>query len=100
MSKIKTAFFCSQCGYESAKWLGKCPACSQWNTFTEELIHKDDKPAKNKNWQDGGDSRRQVKTILLEDLDASEQPRLLSGDDELDRVLVVGLYRKRCTRSR
>ena len=91
MSKIKTAFFCSQCGYESAKWLGKCPACGQWNTFTEELIHKDDKPSKSKNWQDSGDSKRQVKTILLEDLDGSEQPRLLSGDDELDRVLGGGI---------
>jgi DNA repair protein RadA/Sms len=40
MSKIKTAFFCSNCGYESAKWLGKCPGCSEWNTFTEEILDK------------------------------------------------------------
>ena len=43
MSKIKTAFFCNNCGYESAKWLGKCPSCEQWNTFTEEVINKDDR---------------------------------------------------------
>jgi DNA repair protein RadA/Sms len=91
MSKIKTAFFCSQCGYESAKWLGKCPSCGQWNTFTEELIHKDDKPAKTKSWQDDISSKKQVKTVLLQDLDATEQPRILSGDEELDRVLGGGI---------
>ena len=41
MSKIKTAYFCQNCGYESAKWLGKCPSCQQWNTFVEELIQKE-----------------------------------------------------------
>jgi DNA repair protein RadA/Sms len=44
MSKVKSAFFCSNCGQESAKWLGKCPGCQQWNTLVEELISKDDKP--------------------------------------------------------
>jgi len=45
MSKIKTAFFCQNCGYESAKWLGKCPSCQQWNSFVEELIQKENKKA-------------------------------------------------------
>ena len=40
MSKIKSAFFCQSCGYEAAKWLGKCPSCSEWNTFVEEMIEK------------------------------------------------------------
>jgi DNA repair protein RadA/Sms len=40
MSKSKSAFFCNNCGYEAAKWAGKCPACNEWNTFTEELIEK------------------------------------------------------------
>jgi len=43
MSKVKTAFFCSNCGYESAKWAGKCPSCELWNTFIEEVIIKDSK---------------------------------------------------------
>ena len=38
MSKTKTAFFCSNCGQESAKWVGKCPSCNEWNTFVEEVI--------------------------------------------------------------
>jgi DNA repair protein RadA/Sms len=91
MSKIKTAFFCANCGYESAKWLGKCPACNQWNTFTEELIQKDDKPLQQKSWQPDLAGKRQVKTVLLHELEATEQPRLASGDDELDRVLGGGI---------
>ena len=38
MSKSNTVFVCSNCGYESAKWLGKCPACNEWNTFYEEKV--------------------------------------------------------------
>ena len=40
MGKEKVIFFCKECGYESAKWLGKCPGCNQWNTFVEEKIKK------------------------------------------------------------
>ena len=40
MAKAKTIFVCSNCGYESAKWLGKCPACNSWNTFYEEKVLK------------------------------------------------------------
>ncbi len=37
-TKTKTVWFCNQCGYESAKWLGKCPGCGEWNTFVEEKV--------------------------------------------------------------
>ena len=40
MSKVKTAFFCSSCGYESTKWTGKCPSCNSWNSFVQEVIQK------------------------------------------------------------
>ncbi len=40
MSKLKSAFFCQSCGYEAPKWLGKCPGCSNWNTFVEEIKQK------------------------------------------------------------
>ncbi|MGV3508866.1 MAG: DNA repair protein RadA, partial [Sphingobacteriaceae bacterium] len=40
MAKTKSAYFCQSCGYESAKWLGKCPSCNQWNSFVEEVIQK------------------------------------------------------------
>ena len=41
MAKAKTIFVCNSCGYESAKWLGKCPACNEWNSFYEEKLVKD-----------------------------------------------------------
>jgi DNA repair protein RadA/Sms len=53
MSKTKSAFFCQSCGYESAKWLGKCPSCSTWNTFVEEVIVKgNDKAAGKEDWKE------------------------------------------------
>ena len=42
MAKIKTAFFCQNCGHQTSKWLGKCPSCSEWNTFVEEIISSND----------------------------------------------------------
>lgn len=89
-SKIKSAFFCGNCGYESAKWLGKCPACNQWNTFTEEVIHREQKPSAG-GWRDQKAGEKPTKTILLNDLKADDQPRILSGDAELDRVLGGGI---------
>jgi DNA repair protein RadA/Sms len=90
MSKIKTAFFCGNCGYESAKWVGKCPSCNEWNTFVEELISKDKGDAKKQMWRDelnGNDS----KTISLSEVKSSEEKRLLTSDAELNRVLGGGI---------
>ena len=91
MSKVKTAFFCSNCGYESAKWLGKCPACNQWNTFVEEMIAK---PAKSDNgWKDYSAEATFTKAVSLSEISATEQKRLLSTDGELNRVLGGGIVR-------
>lgn len=90
VSKIKTSFFCGNCGHESAKWLGKCPSCAQWNTFTEEVLHKEQKPGKEP-WKDSTSGNKSPKTILLNDLVADEQPRFPTGDAELDRVLGGGI---------
>ncbi len=90
MSKIKTGFFCTNCGYESAKWLGKCPACGEWNTFTEELIAKDSKPEK-QNWKSFTDVQPAHKSILLDDVKANNVPRIVSKDQELNRVLGGGI---------
>jgi DNA repair protein RadA/Sms len=89
-SKIKTAFFCNNCGYESAKWLGKCPSCQQWNSFVEEVIHKEQKQAKS-GWKELSIGEKGSKTILLNELKADEQPRIPTGDPELDRVLGGGI---------
>lgn len=89
-SKIKTAFFCTHCGYESPKWLGKCPSCNQWNTFSEEVIQKETRTAI-LGWNDPIQASKTAKTVLLNDLQADEQPRMPTYDTELDRVLGGGM---------
>jgi DNA repair protein RadA/Sms len=89
MSKIKTAFFCQNCGYESTKWIGKCPSCNQWNTFVEELLKKEVEKKEN-DWNDFN-PKRTNKTILLEDVTSGEEKRILAGDEELNRVLGGGI---------
>ena len=90
MSKIKTAFFCSNCGYESAKWLGKCPSCNQWNTFIEEVIDK----GINRNvdaWKNYSTDKRVPVTIALQEVTGKEEKRILTVDPELNRVLGGGI---------
>ncbi|MFT3703731.1 MAG: DNA repair protein RadA [Agriterribacter sp.] len=89
MSKVKTAFFCSNCGYESAKWTGKCPSCNQWNTFVEELIEKPSK--NNKGWKAYSDVDHDIKVIALHEVSAGEEKRIISQDAELNRVLGNGI---------
>src|SRR5258707_3595898 len=90
MSKVKTAFFCQNCGYESVKWLGQCPSCGQWNTFVEELIQKDT-TGNNNGWKDYTDNKRTNKTISLQEIKSSEEKRLITNDPELNRVLGGGI---------
>lgn len=87
MSKIRTAFFCQQCGYESAKWNGKCPSCGAWNTFVEERVQKD-VPARQQEWKP--ESGRN-KIINLSEVTTTEEKRLLTPDAELNRVLGGGI---------
>ena len=90
MSKTKTAFFCSNCGQESAKWLGKCPSCEQWNTFVEEVIVRGtDK--KQTEWKEFSGLSNGVKTISLQDVSSGEEKRILTADAELNRVLGGGI---------
>jgi DNA repair protein RadA/Sms len=90
MSKVKTGFFCQNCGYESAKWLGKCPGCQQWNTFVEELIQKDNKKTTN-DWRSFSEDSPARKTVSLHQIQTKETPRLLTTDHELNRVLGGGI---------
>ncbi|MCX6207534.1 MAG: DNA repair protein RadA [Bacteroidetes bacterium] len=89
MSKIKKAFFCSNCGYESAKWIGKCPACSEWNTFVEEIIDKGSD--KEENWNAYHSEKRVAKIIALNEIVSKEERRINSNDTELNRVLGGGI---------
>ena len=86
-SKAKTMYFCQECGYESAKWLGQCPGCRRWNTFVEEKVTVSAK-TKEKSKSAGGN----VPTRLF-DISTKEEERLITGMDELDRVLGGGIVK-------
>lgn len=92
MSKTKTAFFCSNCGYISTKWLGKCPSCNQWNTLVEEVIETD-KSAKQ--WNDYNNATNHTsstkKAILLNEVVTQNEQRIVTPDEELNRVLGGGI---------
>jgi DNA repair protein RadA/Sms len=90
MSKTKSTFFCQNCGQESAKWVGKCPSCNEWNTYVEELIVKGSNKPEKQEWQDFGGSTS-VKTISINDVVSGEEKRILSTDTELNRVLGGGI---------
>jgi len=88
MSKTKTSFFCQNCGYESAKWLGKCPSCNQWNTFVEEVVVKGSD--KKEEWKDFNNTGK-LKTISINDVSSAEEKRIITPDAELNRVLGGGI---------
>lgn len=89
MAKSKTVFYCQSCGYESAKWLGKCPSCNSWNSFAEEVITKQDS-TKNE-WRQESVKQKQSKPRTLNEIESSRDIRWDSGDAELNRVLGGGV---------
>ncbi|WP_199117221.1 DNA repair protein RadA [Pedobacter sp. ASV28] len=89
MAKTKSAYFCQSCGYESAKWLGKCPSCQQWNTFVEEVVEKS--AAHVPTWKSASGQQRLNKPNKVEEIESANEDRLSTGDVELDRVLGGGL---------
>jgi DNA repair protein RadA/Sms len=89
MSKAKSAFFCNNCGYESAKWAGKCPACNEWNTFTEELVEKGEK--KEAGWDDYNTQQKGTQVIAINEVNSQSEKRISSADPELNRVLGGGI---------
>jgi len=85
LKKGKTSFFCRNCGYESPKWLGKCPACNEWNAFIEEDIGGPE--------GDAGFSALQLneKPLAIDAIEADERERITTNVMELDRVLGGGI---------
>ena len=84
----KTAFFCQNCGYESAKWMGQCPACREWNTFVEEPTAAKT-PAGNQGL--GSHSAAGRKPVHLTEISTGKEERIPTGIGELDRVLGGGI---------
>ena len=85
---LKTVFFCQNCGYESAKWMGQCPACREWNTFVEEKVSGPKASAAKA--RSGGERKDPVR---IRDISLKEEPRTGTGIGELDRVLGGGIVK-------
>lgn len=86
MAKTKTSFFCQSCGYQSGKWLGKCPSCNEWNSFAEEILVKE-----TKNNSGSTSLGRARKPLLINEIEAQDETRFSSNDVELDRILGGGI---------
>ena len=89
MAKVKTTFFCQNCGTQFAKWQGQCTACKEWNTIVEEIVQKANK--KDWNSQTNTASKRVSKPLKIDEIDASQEPRMRTSDAEFDRVLGGGI---------
>ncbi|MFL5729294.1 MAG: DNA repair protein RadA [Cytophagaceae bacterium] len=86
MAKIKSTYFCQNCGAQSAKWVGKCPSCNEWNTYVEELLQKEEKG----NWNS---TSKQIasKPKSIGEISYNEENRIITSDGELNRVLGGGI---------
>jgi DNA repair protein RadA/Sms len=88
MTKVKTTFFCQNCGTQFSKWQGQCSSCREWNTIVEELVQKEDK----KSWNQDTTGTRPANTPLkIHEIDSSLEMRIPSCNGELDRVLGGGI---------
>ncbi|MBQ9673052.1 MAG: DNA repair protein RadA [Ruminococcus sp.] len=88
MAKIKSVYICSECGYESPKWYGKCPGCSEWNTMNEEFVDKSSTAS--------AKAKRVIsytKPIAINEIDTDDEQRYETGSSELDRVLGGGIVK-------
>lgn len=88
MAKTKTTFYCQSCGYQSPKWLGKCPVCQEWNTFNEEVVQQDSKQSNT--WRSSGEAKKNTPKPIHE-ISFSEEQRIITHDSELNRVLGGGI---------
>ena len=88
MSKIKTTFFCQNCGAQYSKWQGQCNSCKEWNTIVEEIIQKEEKSS----WKpSSSESKRVSKPLKIKEIDATQEVRMDTTDGELNRVLGGGI---------
>lgn len=91
MAKIKTSYFCQNCGAQSAKWIGRCPACGEWNTYVEEVIQREEANTVAA-WKPVSSSRQIAsKPKPLAEISYQEENRITTSDQELNRVLGGGI---------
>jgi len=89
MAKSKTLFFCQSCGYESPKWIGKCPSCGSWNSFVEEVVSKNE--TDRNDWRQDSTKSRVSKPKTLNEIESTGEIRIATPDQELNRVLGGGI---------
>ena len=89
MAKSKSAYICSECGYESPKWYGKCPGCGEWNTMNEEIITPTAKAVEQKVRVSSSYS----KPLKLDEINTTDEFRYKTGIGELDNVLGGGIVK-------
>lgn len=87
MAKTKSVYVCQNCGADSPKWIGKCPSCGEWNSYVEELISKDNSPKISL----GGLEITKQKPVRLDEVETTEESRIDTSSNELNRVLGGGL---------
>ena len=87
MAKDKIAYVCENCGQESPKWIGKCPACGKWNTFKEIRVADTRQQAATSAAASTGHQLRKNKILRLHEISAADDPRIDMHDGELNRVL-------------
>ena len=89
MAKVKTTFFCQNCGSQYSKWQGQCTACKEWNTIAEEVIQKPEKS----DWKTptSSNNKRVSKPLLINEIDTSQEARMQTSDAEFNRVLGGGI---------
>ena len=88
-TKEKTIFVCSECGYDSLKWVGKCPSCGSWNTMKEEIIRSE--PSRISYHIAGENTEKKNRPQILSEIKSQNNPRIDLHDEELNRVLGGGL---------
>ncbi len=88
MSKVKTSFFCQNCGAQYAKWQGQCNSCKEWNTIAEEIIQKEEKSV----WKSAStETKKASKPLKINEIDSAQEIRMDTCDGELNRVLGGGI---------
>lgn len=88
MSKVKTSFFCQNCGAQYARWQGQCNSCKEWNTIAEEIIQKEEKIS----WKTSSpESKKTPKPLKITEIDSAQEIRMDTCDGELNRVLGGGI---------
>ncbi len=90
MAKTKSVYCCNNCGAESPKWIGRCPVCGEWNTYIEQIVST--KPSSQSKLSHSVDGTKQ-QPLRLEQIDATNEPRIDLGNEELNRVLGGGLVK-------